>query len=78
MTTSADREVPPPSMRDLLSACAAATAVSTPPAPSADQDTARPADDAETETETDAETDAETETDPDAQPVESAQGRRAG
>ncbi|MER8086980.1 hypothetical protein ACFVZR_18950 [Streptomyces sp. NPDC058316] len=72
MTTSADREVPPPSMRDLLSACAAATAVSTPPAPSADQDTARPADD----TETDAATDAET--DPDAEPVESAQGRRAG
>ncbi|MFB7189299.1 hypothetical protein ACFCZT_29155 [Streptomyces sp. NPDC056230] len=70
MTTSADREVPPPSMRDLLSACAAATAVSTPPAPSADQDTARPADDAETET--------DAETDPDAQPVESAQGRRAG
>ncbi|MFJ1825841.1 hypothetical protein [Streptomyces sp. NPDC088178] len=68
MTTSADREVPPPSMRDLLSACAAATAVSTPPAPSADQDTARPADD----TETDA------ATDPDAEPVESAQGRRAG
>lgn len=70
MTTSADREVPPPSMRDLLSACAAATAVSTPPAPSADQDTAVPAGDAET--------DAEPETDPDAQPVESAQGRRAG
>ncbi|MGW2177335.1 hypothetical protein ACWCXX_04415 [Streptomyces sp. NPDC001732] len=32
MTTSAEREVPPPtSMRDLLAACAAATAVSTPP-----------------------------------------------
>ncbi|MEU6869880.1 hypothetical protein ACIPJN_14415 [Streptomyces sp. NPDC086796] len=38
MTTSAEREVPPPpSMRDLLAACAAATAVSTPP-PSADGD----------------------------------------
>ncbi|MFF9506118.1 hypothetical protein ACF1BU_01770 [Streptomyces sp. NPDC014724] len=68
MTTSADREVPPPSMRDLLSACAAATAVSTPPTPSADQDTALPADDAETDAETDR----------DAEPVESAQGRRAG
>ncbi|MFE7398142.1 hypothetical protein [Streptomyces sp. NPDC057557] len=68
MTTSADREVPPPSMRDLLAAGAAATAVSTPPAPSADQDTARPEDDAETDA----------ETDPDAEPVESTQGRRAG
>ncbi|MEU6013160.1 hypothetical protein ABZ826_03605 [Streptomyces sp. NPDC047515] len=66
MTTSADREVPPPSMRDLLSACAAATAVSTPPAPSTDQDraTAVPTDDAET--------------DPDAEPAASAPGRRAG
>ncbi|SFY14327.1 hypothetical protein OH786_13270 [Streptomyces atratus] len=37
MTTSAEREVPPPSMKDLLAACAAATAVSTPP-PSEDED----------------------------------------
>ncbi|MFD0341283.1 hypothetical protein ACFVH0_21870 [Streptomyces sp. NPDC127117] len=43
MTTSAEREVPPPpSMKDLLAACAAATAVSTPP-PSADRDVEAPA-----------------------------------
>ncbi|MGW2085480.1 hypothetical protein [Streptomyces sp. NPDC001880] len=31
MPTSAEHEVPPPSMKELLAACAAATAVSTPP-----------------------------------------------
>ncbi|MEV6163658.1 hypothetical protein AB0L71_17310 [Streptomyces sp. NPDC052052] len=69
MPTSVEREVPPPSMRDLLAACAAATAVSTPPQPSADR-----APDAATDPDTAEDSDG----DPDTQAVVPAPGRRAG